>query len=370
MSTQSSDTKRRRKVDGSFWKGRSVFITGHTGFKGSWLSYILTSLGAKVTGYSLNPPTTPSLFEEAGLAEILHSSVIGDIRDRDSLTSAVRSAKASVCFHLAAQPIVLSSYQDPVYTFDVNVTGTAAFLDAVRACPEVRSTIVITSDKCYENKEWCWSYRESDTLGGYDPYSNSKACAELVCDSFRNSFFHPSKHQEHKVVLASTRAGNVIGGGDWAPYRLVPDIIRALTSNSTLQIRNPGAVRPWQHVLEPIVGYITLAQAMSDDIRYGTPFNFGPREDAVRTVGELAREFQKHISLTIELEESTQKAHEANFLTLDCSKAATVLPWSPVLSFEQTIEMTATWYSRWKNGTSARELLSTQAKIYLDAFNA
>ncbi|MBU1775020.1 MAG: CDP-glucose 4,6-dehydratase, partial [Gammaproteobacteria bacterium] len=272
------------EVNATFWRGKKVFMTGHTGFKGGWLSLWLQSMGAQVTGFALLPPTIPSLFEVADVAQGM-TSIIGDIREAESLAKAVREAAPEIVIHMAAQPLVRYSYANPVETYSTNVMGTVHLLEAVRQTPSVRAVVNVTSDKCYDNKEWVWGYRENEAMGGFDPYSNSKGCAELVASAYRNSFFNPEKYHEHKVALASVRAGNVIGGGDWAADRLIPDILRAISDNKPVVIRSPHAIRPWQHVLEPLSGYLLLAEKLYEQgIAYAEGWNFGPNDEDAKPV--------------------------------------------------------------------------------------
>jgi CDP-glucose 4,6-dehydratase len=272
----------------SFWTGKRVFLTGHTGFKGGWLGLWLQKRGAVVTGYSLDPTTTPSLYDLTATASSMRS-VIADIRDLDRLRNAMLECAPDVVFHLAAQPLVRRSYGDPVETYSTNVMGTVHVLEAIRSCSSVRSAVVVTSDKCYENREWQWGYRENEPMGGYDPYSNSKGCAELVSASYRSSFFNQAHHKEHGVALATARAGNVIGGGDWSGDRLVPDLLRAFGEGRTADIRNPHAVRPWQHVLEPLHGYMMLAEKLFvQGPAWAEAWNFGPNDSDARPVSWIA----------------------------------------------------------------------------------
>lgn len=354
--------------DLSYWKGKKIFVTGHTGFKGSWLSVLLSSLGAEVHGYSLRPPTTPSLFVEAGVENVIASSTIADLRDREAMSRAMATCQPEVAFHLAAQPMVLSSYEDPFETYDVNVTGTVSFLDAARKVPSLSGIVVITTDKCYENVERDEPYREDDTLGGHDPYSNSKACCELVVQSFRKSFFQTGEKSAKVVGLASARAGNIIGGGDWGVYRLLPDFFRAYQKNEPLQIRNPDSVRPWQHVLEPLMGYLMLGQAVSrEPLAFSSGWNFGPQESLVKKVGEVISALQSEAKGTIEVvyDENPNKRHEAKMLRLDCTKAKTELGWRPRLNFEQSIRNTVRWYERWMEAEPAIEVMREQINEYL-----
>ena len=272
------------EVSDNFWRGKRVFMTGHTGFKGSWLSLWLQSMGAQVVGYALAPPTNPSLFEVAEVGKGM-TSIIGDIRDLEKLRAVFTEHKPDIVIHMAAQPLVRYSYIEPVETYATNVMGTVNLLEAVRSTPSVKAVVNITSDKCYENREWVWGYRENEAMGGYDPYSSSKGCAELVASAYRNSYFHPDKYQQHGVAIASARAGNVIGGGDWAGDRLIPDILRAIVLGEPVHIRSPHAIRPWQHVLEPLSGYLQLAQKLyTDGTAYAEGWNFGPNEEDAKPV--------------------------------------------------------------------------------------
>jgi CDP-glucose 4,6-dehydratase len=305
------------------WAGRKVFLTGHTGFKGGWLALWLVHLGANVRGYSLAPSTTPNLFDEARIGGQI-DEVRGDIRDAAALDAVMKEFAPEVVFHLAAQPLVRLSYADPMLTFETNVMGTARVLDAVRRTPSVRAVVSITTDKCYENKEWIWGYRETDPLGGYDPYSSSKACAELVSAAFRQSYYPVEKMSEHGVGVATARAGNVIGGGDWSLDRLIPDLVQGFTSGKPVAIRRPRAIRPWQHVLEPLHGYIMLAEHLlsGDAAKYATAYNFGPWEDDAQPVEWIARKMTAAwgggASWYIDAEPGV---HEAGYLKLDTSRA-------------------------------------------------
>jgi len=328
----------------AFYKGKKVFITGHTGFKGSWLCLWLHSLGAKVIGYALNPPTDPSLFKLCRIDELVQST-IADIRDGVSLTNAMLAAKPEIVIHMAAQPLVRDSYKIPVETYATNVMGTVNLFEAIRHCKTVKAVINVTTDKCYENKEWVWGYRENEPLGGYDPYSNSKACSELVTAAYRSSYFHPKDHAAHGVGVASARAGNVIGGGDWASDRLVPDCIRAILKAEKVIIRNPEAIRPWQHVLEPLGGYLMLAQSLYEDgARYSEAWNFGPDDSDAKTVEwlvqELCAKWGNNASYALD---TGKHPHEAHYLKLDCSKAKAVLGWRPLWNIEKAIDSIITW---------------------------
>lgn len=328
-----------------FWPGKKVFITGHTGFKGSWLSLWLQQLGASLTGYALAPPTIPSLFQLAKVGDGMCSTQ-GDVRNRDILYQSIKRHQPEIIFHLAAQALVRRSYQDPVGTFTTNVMGTVHLLDAVRRTDTVRAVIIVTSDKCYENKEWCWGYRETDPMGGFDPYSCSKGCTELVTSAYRNSYFYPSTDDRSGVAVATARAGNVIGGGDWGQDRLVPDIMRSILKHRTVAIRNPHAIRPWQHVLDPLNGYLQLAEKLWHKGReFAEGWNFGPNSGDDVPVGVLT---QKIIDLWGHEAEwsaaSGEHPHEAHHLSLDNAKARMKLGWQPVLSFADTIEWVVEWY--------------------------
>ncbi|WP_337099011.1 CDP-glucose 4,6-dehydratase [Paenibacillus sp. YIM B09110] len=349
----------------SFWLNKKVFITGHTGFKGSWLSLWLSSLGAKVTGYALEAPTTPSLYRLGRIDALIHS-VMGDIRDRSKLREALNAAEPDIVFHMAAQPLVRESYRNPVETYEVNVLGTVYLLDAVKelgkAGKPVKAIVNITTDKCYENKEWIWGYRETDALGGYDPYSNSKACSELVTDSYWNSYFKLSG----STMVATARAGNVIGGGDWADDRLIPDCLRAIAAGEAITIRNPNAIRPWQHVLEPLSGYMQLAEKLvTEGSRYCGAWNFGPNDESVRTVewvvGQLNSRWGKNVN--IQLEQQIQP-HEAGLLKLDCSKSNTILGWEPKWRLEETIGQIVAWHKRYEQADDVRDICLHQINEY------
>lgn len=335
-------------IDKNFWFGKRVFLTGHTGFKGGWLSIWLKSMGSIVTGYSLPPNTNPSLFDKAGISDLVERSIFGDIRDLDQLRNALVAAAPEIVIHMAAQALVRDSYSSPIETYATNVMGTANLLESVRSCPSVKSVLIITTDKCYENKEWVWGYRENEALGGYDPYSSSKACAELVTSAYQNSFFPHSSYGEHGIAIASARAGNVIGGGDWSKDRLIPDAIRALESNKTLMIRNPSATRPWQHVLEPLSGYLTLSEKLySQGVEYASAWNFGPRDTDVKTVREVVDLLAKKFSGKFRWEhEMTLQVHEANLLKLDCSKAQSYLNWQPRWNLDQALDAIVDWQLR------------------------
>ena len=327
------------KMVTDFWKGKKVLVTGHTGFKGSWLCLWLQSLGAEVTGYALAPPSNPSLFEEAKVAQGM-VSLHGDIRNPEQMNLAVARFQPEVVIHMAAQSLVRHSYQNPVETYATNVMGTVNVLEAVRQTASVRAAVIVTSDKCYENREWVWGYRENEAMGGYDPYSNSKGCAELVTSAYRQSFF-----RDGSAAVASARAGNVIGGGDWAADRLVPDMVRAVADRRPVSIRNPHAIRPWQHVLEPLSGYLLLAQKLYEDgTAYAEGWNFGPREDDARPVQWIADQFTglwgEGASWVLD---GAEHPHEAHYLKLDCSKARMRLDWQPKWSLETSLRKIVAW---------------------------
>ena len=324
----------------SFWQGRRVLVTGHTGFKGSWLTLWLAELGAKVTGYALPPVGTTNLFEQARVGDKVES-VVADIRDAERLLQVMRDAQPEVVLHLAAQSLVRASYDAPVETFSVNVMGTTHVLEATRHVPSVRSVVIVTTDKCYENREWVWGYREGDSLGGLDPYSASKACAELVTSAYRRSFF-----ATRPIGIASVRAGNVIGGGDWATDRIVPDIIRAALVGESVLVRNPASTRPWQHVLDVLHGYLVLAERLAGDpTRFADAWNFGPAPDDVRAVRDLAETICSRWGAGARWHhEAVEQPHEARALTLDSTKARTALGWRPTLAFESAVHWTVDWY--------------------------
>lgn len=339
------------------FSGAKVFITGHTGFKGSWLAFLLHEMGAEVMGFALPPATPDNHFDLLGLDEKI-KHVVGDIRDFSLLSSTLNKFQPEFVFHLAAQALVRPSYVDPVTTFSTNVMGSINLLDSVRQCESVRSLVYITSDKCYENVEWIWGYREKDQLGGRDPYSGSKAAAEIVFSSYSRSFFE----QRPSLGAATTRAGNVIGGGDWAEDRIVPDCIRAIEAGDPIRIRNPGAIRPWQHVLEPLSGYLLLAVRLYEEPqRWGGSWNFGPFTHEVRTVQNIAEVIIGHLGKgSIEIDESRTKVNEARLLQLNCDKAHQLLGWYPRWHAEKALEATAIWYKTIMNGGNAEQTTRTQ----------
>lgn len=344
----------------SFWNGKRVFITGHTGFKGGWLSLWLQSMGAKVHGYALDPPTDPHLFGVARVSEGMASNTIADIRDASRFTTALQAARPEVVFHLAAQPLVRYSYTAPVETYAVNVMGTVNLLEAVRATPGVRAVVNVTTDKCYENREWLWGYREDESLGGHDPYSSSKACSELVTAAYRRSFLDAAG-----VALASARAGNVIGGGDWAVDRLLPDFLRALDAGSTLQIRSPNAIRPWQHVLEPVSGYLILAERLFNNPKsFAEAWNFGPSDDDARTVRWIVEQLVQATPGASWVSTDTPQPHEAGYLKLDSSKARARLGWQPRWRLATALAKTLEWHKAWRSGKDMRAVTLAQIDEY------
>jgi CDP-glucose 4,6-dehydratase len=350
-------------VNTAFWQGKKVLITGHTGFKGGWLALWLGNLGAKVYGFSLAPPTEPNFFTAAQVAAGLAGHAIGDIRDLAQLTAALHSAAPQLVLHLAAQPLVRASYVDPVQTYGTNVLGTVHVLEAVRKCPSVRAVINVTTDKCYENREWVWPYRESDPVGGYDPYSSSKACAELVTSAYRRSFL-----TESGVAIASARAGNVIGGGDWALDRLLPDFFRAAQAHSPMQVRHPQAIRPWQHVLEPLGGYLLLAEQLLEKGQAAAEaWNFGPSEEDARSVQWLLSRLVALMPGTSWQQMGAEQVHEAGTLKLDSSKARARLKWSPRWTLVQALEKSVEWHQAWVAGAPMRETSLRQITAHQQA---
>lgn len=353
-------------IDRAFWRARRVLVTGHTGFKGGWLCLWLQQLGAEVTGYALAPNTSPNLYDAAAVGSGLRQSILADIRNLDRLCEVLRSARPEVVIHMAAQPLVRASYDDPIETYAVNVLGTVTLLEAIRRSGGVRSVVSVTSDKCYENREWVWGYRESDPMGGFDPYSSSKGCAELVTAAMRSSFFHPESWSEHKVAVASARAGNVIGGGDWAEDRLVPDLVRAFSAGRAAAVRRPDAIRPWQHVLEPLSGYLVLAERLVDEgPEFADAWNFGPDESDSREVGWLADRVGKLWGEGARFEgDRRAHPHEATYLKLDCSKARARLGWRPRWRLERALDETVAWYHAFYRGTDVRALSVGQIEAY------
>ena len=350
----------------AFWRDRRVLVTGHTGFKGSWLCLMLRHLGAQITGYSLPPPTTPNLYTAAAVADAL-SSVEGDVRDAGRLRTCIAQARPEVVFHLAAQSLVRRSYADPLETYSTNVMGTACVLEACRNAPGLKAVVSVTTDKCYVNREWMRGYREDDALGGYDPYSSSKAAAELVTAAYRQSFFNATSYSEHGVAIASARAGNVVGGGDWAEDRLIPDAMRAFLRGEAVCLRHPQSTRPWQHVLDPLSGYLALAERM---VRSGPEvaeaWNFGPLNDEAVTVAwvmdYVCRGWQDGARW---VQDSASHPHEGRYLRLDCSKATERLQWRPRLSLTQGLDLTLEWYKACARQGDLPALTRTQIQDYL-----
>ena len=352
-------------VNPSFWNGKRVLLTGHTGFKGSWLSLWLQSIGAQVVGYALAPPTNPSLFDVAEVGKGM-VSINGDIRDLDHVRAVFAEHRPEIVIHMAAQPLVRHSYIEPVETYATNVMGTVHLLEAVRNTPGIKAVVNITTDKCYENHEWVWGYRENEPMGGYDPYSNSKGCAELVSSAYRSSFFNANSHAQHGVALATARAGNVIGGGDWAQDRLVPDILAAFEQSNLVNIRNPRAIRPWQHVLEPLRGYLTLAERLYErGPGYAEGWNFGPNEEDAKTVGwiveQMAAMWGNDAQWKIGIGEHR---HEASYLKLDISKARNRLDWHPLLRLNDALNLIIVWAKQRQAGADMRKLTLAQIHAY------
>lgn len=349
-------------IDFGFYAGKRVFITGHTGFKGSWLCRILEQAGAIVTGYSLAPPTNPNLFSLAGL-ESRMTSVIGDIRELVALKAAFDAAQPEIVLHLAAQPIVRDSYKDPVYTYETNVMGTVNILECVRQSNCVVSFLNVTTDKVYQNNEWLWGYRENEPLDGYDPYSNSKSCSELVTHSYRNSFFALGK-----PAVSTARAGNVIGGGDFANDRIIPDCVRAVEAGRAIEVRNPYSTRPYQHVLEPLFAYLMISRRQYEDPSFAGWYNVGPDEKDCVTTGELVELFcEKWGGGASWVDHSSANApHEAHFLKLDCSKLKSTFGWKPRWHIEEAVEKTVEWTKVWRSGGDVLAVMNHQITEYLD----
>jgi len=347
-------------MNSEFWQGKRVFLTGHTGFKGGWLSLWLQSMGAEVHGYALKPPTETNFFTEADVAQGMENSHIADIRNISKLREAMAEARPEIVLHLAAQPLVRYSYEQPIETYEVNVMGTVHLLECVRATPSVKTIVNVTTDKCYENREWPWGYRENEAMGGFDPYSSSKGCAELVSAAYRSSFLDPAG-----IALATARAGNVIGGGDWAEDRLIPDFLRAMDAGKTLDIRSPYSIRPWQHVLEPLSGYLNLAENLY--IHGGTfadGWNFGPNDEDARPVNWIVERLAGMCEdLKWQCDESDHP-HEANYLKLDSSKAKTHLDWQAKWRLQMALEKTVGWHQKWKSNEDMRLVSLEQINDY------
>lgn len=344
----------------SFWNGKKVLLTGHTGFKGSWLAFWLKMTGAAVCGYALAPETEPNLFENLKIENEIES-VIGDVRDLPHFEKVTRDFQPEIVFHLAAQPLVRRSYRQPVETYTTNVIGTVNVLEAIRQTDSVKSVVIVTTDKVYENKEWLWAYRETERLGGFDPYSNSKACAELAVSAYRNSFFAGGE-----TLIATARAGNVIGGGDWSEDRLLPDVFRSLCFGESLSIRNPNSIRPWQHVLEPLSGYLLLAEKLyAGEKDFADAWNFGPSEEDSKPVGWVLEEIRKIWAEDVNWKIADgNQPHEANLLKLDSAKAKNKLHWIPKLSLTEAIESTVDWYKNFKENKDLIELTQKQIEVY------
>ncbi len=347
------------------YAGKKVFLTGHTGFKGTWLSHLLYNLGAVVKGYALSPSEELNLFDASGLAKNMQSE-INDLRNREALIQSLESFQPDYIFHLAAQPLVRLSYEKPAETFEVNAIGTANLLDALQTVQQKCNVVLITTDKVYQNIESDYPYKESDRLGGYDPYSASKACCELVIDSYRNSFFNPSNYHSHQKSIAVARAGNVIGGGDWSKDRLIPDIAKALNRSETIAIRNPSAVRPWQHVLEPLFGYLELGAKMNEaPLIYGQAYNFGPHAHDALTVEEMVQKvIQSWGEGKYDIEQNNANLHEAGLLKLDINKALQELNWKPIFDAQVAVERTINWYKQFYAGSPANELMMDDIAYY------
>ena len=349
------------EVNKKFWKSKKVFLTGHTGFKGSWVSLWLQSMGAIVKGYSLEPNTKPNLFTEANVEENMNSE-FGDIRNLNQISKSMLDFNPDILIHMAAQPLVRLSYQEPVDTYTTNVIGTVNVLEAARSCPNLKAIVSVTTDKCYENNEWDWGYRENEPMGGHDPYSSSKGCAELVTSAYRRSFFN----SEDTASLASARAGNVIGGGDWADDRLIPDILKAFEKSESVVIRNPISTRPWQHVLEPLSGYLVLAQELFENGKeYAEGWNFGPKDEDCQPVNWILDKMVANWGEGASWElDKNNNPHEAGFLKLDCSKASNRLKWQPKWSLQQTLKLIIEWHQVYVNKGDVKEQCLTEIKKY------
>jgi len=347
----------------SFWRGKRVFLTGHTGFKGSWLSLWLQHMGAETIGFALESPSDPSLYEVAKVA-VNMTSLHADIRHLDVISAAIAQYQPEIVIHMAAQSLVRLSFRLPADTYAINVMGSVNLLESVRHCPSVKAVVMVTSDKCYENREWPWGYRENEAMGGYDPYSNSKGCSELVTAAYRQSFFGPDGHPAH---VATARAGNVIGGGDWALDRLIPDMVRATQQGLPVLVRNPDAIRPWQHVLEPLSGYLTLAEKLyCGDSALCEGWNFGPCDVDVKSVRWIAEHFTNLWGNGASwVQDHGNHPHEAHYLKLDCSKARSVLGWSPRWSLEQALDYIVTWHRAHQQGDDMRSITLDQIDSYL-----
>jgi CDP-glucose 4,6-dehydratase len=355
-------------MDGSFWQSRRVLITGHTGFKGSWLSLWLQCLGAQVIGYALNPPTEPNLFEAAKVAEGM-SSIPGDVLNKNELHQVIAKYRPEVVFHLAAQSLVRESYKNPVQTFSTNVMGLVHLLETVRSLDGVRAVVCVTSDKCYQNRQWVWGYREDEPMGGYDPYSSSKGCSELVAAAYRNSFFNEAEYSQHGVAVATARAGNVIGGGDWAKDRLLPDIVRSVMTGQDIFLRNPHAIRPWQHVLDPLGGYLMLAERLfKEGPSFGEAWNFAPAES--HSVSQVVRQLLSLWgSQVCALHDKSRQPHEDPYMILDSTKARVKLEWKPILDLPASLSWIVEWIKRFQKGADMRSVTQSQIEKYMEIAN-
>jgi CDP-glucose 4,6-dehydratase len=352
-------------MNADFWQSRRVLITGHSGFKGSWLSLWLQCLGAHVVGYASNPPTQPNLFETAKIAEGM-TSIPGDVLHKSALQSTIAEHRPEVVFHLAAQSLVRESYKNPVETFATNVMGLVHLLEAVRVVGGVRAVVCVTSDKCYQNRDWVWGYREDEPVGGYDPYSSSKGCSELVAAAYRNSFFNERDYSQHGLGLATARAGNVIGGGDWAKDRLLPDLIRSVIQGEDIVLRNPHAIRPWQHVLDPLAGYLMLAESLfKHGPRFSEAWNFAPAEShtVTQVVGQLLSLWGSHVSVK---HDQSRQVHEDPYMILDSTKARVRLDWKPLLDLRTSLNWIVAWVKRFQSGADMRRVTESQIRDYID----
>lgn len=352
----------------TFWTAKKVLITGHTGFKGSWLSLLLNHWGADVYGYALQPPTNPSLFNEARIDELI-SSNIGDIRDFSNLQQVIWEIQPEIVIHMAAQPLVRESYRNPIETYSTNVMGTVHLLEACRQSPSIKVIVNVTTDKCYENKEWHWGYRESEPMGGHDPYSSSKGCSELITSAYNSSYFNVDNSESYSVGLASARAGNVIGGGDWANDRLIPDFMRSILNKEKLRIRSPYAIRPWQHVLEPLSGYLTLAEKLyTKGAFYSGGWNFGPNDSDAQNVEWITKNICSMWGEGVDYEiDDNPHPHEANYLKLDCSKAKAELSWHPRWDIQTTLKTIVDWNKAFISGQNMRQVSMNQIDKYLQS---
>ncbi|POA32587.1 MULTISPECIES: CDP-glucose 4,6-dehydratase [unclassified Pseudomonas] len=351
-------------LSSQFWRGKRVLVTGHTGFKGSWLTLWLQSLGAEVTGFALDPSTEPSLFELARVAEGINDQR-GDLRDLAALLELIAEAQPEIVLHLAAQPLVREGYRDPLGTYSSNVMGTLNLLEAIRQIGGVRACVLVTTDKVYANQEWLWPYRENEALGGHDPYSSSKACCELLAQSYAASFFPAERHAEHGLALATARAGNVLGGGDFAPERLIPDVLKAWSANEPVTLRYPQAVRPWQHALEPLAGYLQLAAGLYEHgPQFAGAWNFGPSESDMCSVGEVVELLSRRWPHARGLRVEPSELHEAGLLRLDSSRARQLLAWQPRWSLQDCLTHTLDWHLAWENGDDMRAITLHQLNLY------